>query len=398
MNRRSPLAVIFLTVFLDLLGFGIVLPLAAYYVGALGGSGMTPAQIATASTWLGALYSFTQFLFAPLWGWLSDRVGRRPIILLSVAGSCLSYVLFGLATSLPVLLLSRALAGAMAANISTAQAYVADVTTPEERTKGMGMIGAAIGLGFVLGPAIGAWVGGTEAGRPSMAVPILAAGLAALNLALAFFLLPESLKPGTERRTWSVGVYQRALSHPRVGLPILMFFLGTLAFAAMEWTLTPFLIDRFAFSQRDTGKLFFGLGLIIALVQGGLIRRLAKGGREPQLLVAGTLLMVPGLALIPWAPTVPALWGVLSVLAFGQGIVSPSTSSLISQATSPTEQGAILGVSQGMSSLARAIGPLAAGALIGAQGSVGVAFPAAALVMALAFLLSLRILAGRRAK
>src|SRR5688572_15204411 len=155
MSRRSPLAVIFLTVFLDLLGFGIVLPLAAYYVGALGGSGMSAAEVATASTWLGAIYSFTQFLFAPLWGRLSDRVGRRPVILLSVAGSCLSYVLFGLATSLPVLLFSRALAGAMAANISTAQAYVADVTTPAERTKGMGMIGAAIGLGFVLGPAIG---------------------------------------------------------------------------------------------------------------------------------------------------------------------------------------------------------------------------------------------------
>jgi MFS transporter, DHA1 family, tetracycline resistance protein len=262
----------------------------------------------------------------------------------------------------------------------------------------MGMIGAAIGMGFVLGPAIGAAVGGAHAGRPSMAVPFLAAGLAALNLVLAYFLLPESLKPGTERRMWSLAAYQRALSHPRVGMPILMFFLSTLAFAAMEWTLTPFLMDRFAFSQRDTGKLFFGLGLIIALVQGGLIRRLAKGGREPQLLVVGTLLMIPGLALIPWAPSVPALWGVLAVLAFGQGIVSPSTSSLISQSTLATEQGAILGVSQGMSSLARAIGPLAAGGLIGARGSVSAAFPAAALVMALALLLSLTILGSTKGK
>jgi DHA1 family tetracycline resistance protein-like MFS transporter len=398
MTRRSPLAVIFLAVFLDLLGFGIVLPLAAYYVGALGGNGMSVAEVATFSTWLGAIYSFTQFLFAPLWGRLSDRVGRRPVILVSVAGSCLSYVLFGLATSLPVLLFSRALAGAMAANISTAQAYVADVTTPEERTKGMGMIGAAIGLGFVLGPAIGAAVGGTHTGQPSAAVPFLAAGLAGLNLVLAFFLLPESLKRGAEWRSWSLAAYQRALSHPRVGLPILMFFLSTLAFAAMEWTLTPFLMHRFAFSQRDTGTLFFGLGLIIAFVQGGLVRRLAKGGREPALLVVGTLLMVPGLALIPVAPSVPALWGALSLLAFGQAIVSPSTSSLISQSTAATEQGAILGVSQGMSSLARAIGPLAGGALIAAQGSVSVAFPAAALVMGLAFLLSLRILAGKRGK
>jgi MFS family permease len=402
MSRRSPLGVIFLTVFLDLLGFGIVLPVAAFYVKALGGPGMSNEQVASASTWLGVLYSLTQFFFAPLWGRLSDRVGRRPVILISVTGSCLSYLLFGLARSLPILLASRALAGAMAANISTAQAYVADVTTPEDRTRGMGMIGAAIGLGFVFGPAIAWAVGGSSPGHASPAVPFLAAGLAALNLVLAYFLLPESLKPGApsaaSRRAFGLGPFMQALAHPRVGMPILVFFLSTLAFAAMEWTLTPFLMARYQFSQRQTGELFFGLGIMIAVVQGGLIRRMARGDREPQLLVLGTLLMIPGLALIPRAGSVPGLWGVLAVLAFGQGITSPSVSSLVSKSVEATEQGAFLGVSQGMSSLARAVGPLAAGWLIRAERSVAAPFPAAGVVMGLAFLLSLRVLSARRAK
>lgn len=403
MSRRSPLAVIFFTVFLDLLGFGILLPFTAFYIRAYGGSHMTPAQVATANTWLGTAYSLMQFLFAPVWGRLSDRVGRRPIILISITGSFLSYLLFGFARSLPMLILSRALAGIMAANISTAQAYIADVTTPENRTRGMGMIGAAIGLGFVLGPAMGYAVSGpTHSGQPSPVVPFLAAGLAALDLVLAFFLLPESLKPETQpafgRRDLGLSQLQRALSHPRVGLPITLFFLSTLAFGAMEWSLTPFLIDRFQFGEKQVGELFFFLGILVALVQGGLVRRLAKGGREPQMLVAGTLLMIPGLTLIAAAQTVWGLRGVLAVLALGQGITSPAVSSLISKSTDPAEQGAMLGVSQGMSSLARAVGPLAAGWLIRATHSSAAPFPAGGVVMALAFLLSLRVMAATPAK
>ena len=401
MSRRSPLAVIFFTVFLDLLGFGILLPFTAFYIRAYGGPHMTPDQVATANTWLGTAYSLMQFLFAPVWGRLSDRVGRRPIILISVTGSFLSYLLFGLAHSIPLLIFSRALAGIMAANISTAQAYIADVTTPENRTRGMGMIGAAIGLGFVLGPGIGFAVSGHPPnGQPSVVVPFLAAGLSALNLVFAFFLLPESLKPETPpafgRRDLGLARIQRALSHPRVGLPIMLFFLSTLAFGAMEWSLTPFLMDRFGFRERQIGELFFFLGILIALVQGGLVRRLAKGDREPQMVVAGTLLMIPGLALIAAAHSLWGLRGVLGVLALGQGITSPAVSSLISKSTDPSEQGAMLGVSQGMSSLARAVGPLAAGWLIRATHSSAAPFPAGGVVMALAFLLSLRLMASTK--
>jgi DHA1 family tetracycline resistance protein-like MFS transporter len=265
----------------------------------------------------------------------------------------------------------------------------------------MGMIGAAIGLGFVLGPAIGVAVSGPSHGmEPSAAVPFVAAGLAALNLVFAYFVLPESLKPGTQpafgRRDLGIEPIWRALAHPRVGQPIMLFFLSTLAFGGMEWSLTPFLMDRFHFEQRQIGELFFFLGILIALVQGGLVRRLAKGDREPQMLVAGTLLMIPGLALIAAAHSTAALWGVLAVLALGQGITSPAVSSLVSKSTDSGEQGAMLGVSQGMSSLARAVGPLTAGALIRAFHSSAVPFPAGGIVMALAFLLSLRVMAARR--
>src|SRR5438874_7494429 len=175
MNRRSPLAVIFFTVFLDLLGFGIVIPMAAFYVKALGGPTMSAEQVGTVSTWLGTAYSLMQFVFAPIWGRLSDRVGRRPIILMSVTGSCLSYLLFAFAPSLALLVLSRALAGVMAANLSTAQAYIADVATPENRAKGMGMIGAAFGLGFGCGPGSGWWLRRRSAGgRPTLAGPRVA--------------------------------------------------------------------------------------------------------------------------------------------------------------------------------------------------------------------------------
>jgi MFS family permease len=403
MTRRSPLAVVFFTVFLDLLGFGIVLPLAAYYVEALGGNPRLTA-------WLGTAYSLAQFVFAPFWGRLSDRVGRRPIILMSVTGSFLSWALFsfaasapsarllGLSGSLALLMASRALAGVMAANISTAQAYVADVMTPENRTRGMGLIGAAFGLGFVFGPAIGGVLSHGE-GHPSLAVPLLAAALSLLNLVLAFRFLPESLTPeaareaGQRQSRWQQ--LQDALSNPRVGLPIGMFFLSTLAFAAMEWTLTSFLKHRYDFKPRDAGELFAGLGILIAFVQGGLMRRIAKGGREPQLLVVGTLLMVPGLALLPVARTVPELSWVLIVLALGQGITSPSVSGLISRSTGAAEQGATLGLSQSMSSLARAVGPFAAGWLIEAQG-LAAPFLAAGAVMGLAFLMSLWVMGSTR--
>jgi MFS transporter, DHA1 family, tetracycline resistance protein len=395
--KRSPLFVIFLTVFLDLLGFGIVIPLAPLYVKQFAAE---PALVGRLVGLLGTFYSLMQFLFAPVWGRLSDRVGRRPILLMSISGSCLSYVLFAVAVgmrSLPLLFGSRLIAGAMAANLSTAQAYIADVTTPENRAKGMGMIGAAFGLGFVFGPAVGAWL--SQPGFSPVMVPAVAAGLCFLNVVLAAIRLPESLPPDTraaipERRR-GVRAMAGALADPRVARLVQTLFLVTFAFTMMEWTLALFVAVRFHFGREQAGLLFAALGLLVAFVQGGLVGRLVKRVGEAHLVVAGTLSMALALLLLPTTHTVGSLMAVMALLAFGNGINNPSLSSLTSRAVAPTEQGTILGAAQGFSSLARAVGPFCAGWLF----DLGIAYPylGAALVMAAAFVLSLRVLGQQRA-
>jgi MFS transporter, DHA1 family, tetracycline resistance protein len=394
--RRSPLFVIFLTVFLDLLGFGIVIPLAPLYVKQFAAD---PALVGRLVGLLGTFYSLMQFLFAPVWGRLSDRVGRRPILLMSISGSCLSYVLFAIAVgigSLPLLFGSRLIAGVMAANLSTAQAYIADVTTPENRAKGMGLVGAAFGLGFVFGPALGAWL--SQPGFSPVMVPAVAAGLCFLNVVLAAIRLPESLPPearaAVPERRRGVQAMAVALADARVARLVQILFLVTFAFTMMEWTLALFVSARFHFGREQAGLLFAALGLLVAFVQGGLVGRLVKRVGEAHLVAAGTLAMALALLLLPATHSVGSLMAVMSLLAFGNGINNPSLSSLISRAVGTTEQGTILGAAQGFSSLARAVGPFCAGWLF----DVGMASPylAAALIMAVAFVLSLRVL-GRQA-
>ncbi|MBI2951463.1 MFS transporter, partial [bacterium] len=270
--KGSPLVVLFLTVFIDLLGFGIVLPLLPYYAESFGAGPLTV-------TLLSSSYSLMQFLFAPVWGRLSDRVGRRPILVLSLAGSALSYLLFGLAGSLAALFATRLLAGVCAANISTAQAYIADVTTPETRAKGMGMIGAAFGLGFIFGPAAGGALS-----RYGYAVPaFFAGGLSLLALALALFRLPESLRRqgdppgGAARGGFDLGRLWAALVHPGMGLLLLIFFCSVFAFANLEATFALFVerAARFGYTARETGYLFAYMGVLMSLMQGGLVGRLA---------------------------------------------------------------------------------------------------------------------------
>jgi MFS family permease len=363
-TKRSPLYTIFLTVFLDLLGFGIVIPLAPLYVKQFAAD---PANVGWLVGLMGTSYSLMQFLFAPVWGRLSDRVGRRPVMLVSIAGSCLAYLLFALAVatrSLPLLIASRLGAGITAANLSTAQAYIADVTTPEGRAKGMGMVGAAFGLGFILGPALGAWLSQPSFGP--LAVPGVAAALCFLNLGMAVVRLPESLPPsarGAVRRAGRLSGMAAALADPRVGRPILLLFLATTAFAMLEWTLALFLSRRFGFERERAGYVFAFLGIVLVLVQGGLVGRLARRIGEARMVTLGTGAMALSLALLPWAFSLPALLVVLALLALGNGINTPALSSLTSRGAEATEQGATLGAAQGFSSLARAIGPIVGGLL-----------------------------------
>jgi predicted MFS family arabinose efflux permease len=354
--RRSPLFVVFFTIFLDLLGFGLVLPLLPQFARQFGAS---DTQIGL----LFASYSLMQFLFAPLWGRLSDRIGRRPVLLISISGSAGANLLLAFAPSLAWLLASRLFAGMMAANVGTAQAYVADVTAPADRARGMGMVGAAFGLGFVFGPMLAIFVG--DWGQQG--VGLTAAALSLVDLALAAAILPESLPPERRREARAARGNRlrqmgQALSNPAIGPAILIFFLGTFAFGTFETTFTLFLADRLGVrSPGEVGGYFGYLGVLAALVQGGVTGRLARKTGEAPLVVAGCVLLAAGYGLLPTAAAQPAVLATLALIGFGQALNQPAVNSLISRSAGAAEQGSILGVNQGFSSLARVFGPAAGG-------------------------------------
>jgi DHA1 family tetracycline resistance protein-like MFS transporter len=378
--KRSPLLIIFLTVFLDLVGFGIVLPLLPFYAQHYGATALLVGLLSTS-------FSLMQFLFAPVWGRMSDRVGRRPIILLGLLGSSVSYLIFGLAHSLPVLFFSRLFAGIAGANISTAQAYIADSTTAEKRARGMGLIGAAYGLGFIFGPAIGGTLSHFALNLP----PLFASALAFSNFSAALFLLPESLKPENRiahsHRGLNLGRIKRALGHPQLGIFLTLFFISTFAFANLEATFALMTQKKFGFDAHENGYLFAYIGILITIMQGFLIGRLVKRAGERKLISIGLFSMIFGLGLLPFAPNLLGLLLVLAVLTFGNGITNPSISSSISRVTGPEDQGGILGVGQSMGSLARILGPIWGGLVFD---HLGFQYPyiTGALFMALAFALS----------
>ena len=348
--KKSPLIIIFFTVFIDLVGFGIVLPLLPFYAQTFGATALLVGLLSTS-------FSLMQFLFAPLWGRLSDRVGRRPIILLGLLGSSVSYLVFGLANSLLVLFLSRILAGIAGANISTAQAYIADSTPPEGRAKGMGLIGAAYGLGFIFGPAIGGTLSQFGYGVPAF----FASGLALCNCLAAYFLLPESLNSQsqtfTSRRGLSLAGICGGLRHPELGIFLGCFFISTFAFANLESTFALMTQRKFGLDARHNGYLFAYIGVLITIMQGVLIGRLVKKFGERKLVVIGLFSMIFGLGLLPFSPSLRYLLLVLVFLTFGSGVTNPSITSLISQITGAEDQGGILGVTQSLASLARILGP-----------------------------------------
>ena len=348
--KKSPLVIIFFTVFVDLIGFGIVLPLLPFYAQTFGATALMVGLLSTS-------FSLMQFLFAPLWGRLSDRVGRRPIILLGLLGSSVSYLVFGLANSLIVLFLSRILAGIAGANISTAQAYIADSTPPEGRAKGMGMIGAAYGLGFIFGPAIGGVLSQYGYGVPAF----FASGLAFCNCLAAHFLLPESLtsqgQTFTRRRGLNFAGIYRGLRHPELGIFLACFFISTFAFANLEATFALMTQSKFGLDARHNGYLFAYIGVLITIMQGVLIGRLVKKFGELKLVVIGLFSMIFGLGLLPFSPSLRYLLLTLVILTFGSGVANPSITSLISQVTGAEYQGGILGVTQSLASLARILGP-----------------------------------------
>jgi predicted MFS family arabinose efflux permease len=343
--KSRPLATIFAIVFIDLLGFGIVIPLLPLYA-----DKFHPSPLAFGL--LLASYSAMQFLFAPVLGRLSDRFGRKPVLLISLAGSVVGYLIFAFAGSLAALFAARIIDGISGGNISTAQAYVADVTTAGDRAKGMGVVGAAFGLGFIFGPAI---AGITVLWSPAAPGLTAAAMSACALLATAFFLHePVRTANSPDHRR---GVLP-ALRNPRVLAVLAVFFLLTFAFSNFEATFSQFLHDRMHVTSAGVAFFFVYIGILISIVQGLAIRPLSKRFGEPFLAAAGIALVALGLFLMPSSSTLGVLRGVLVPLTFGIGAANPSLSSLVSKLAGRAERGAVLGAYQSMSSLGRILGPL----------------------------------------
>lgn len=365
MQQKSPLVIIFVTVFIDLVGFGMILPVMPFYAESYGASAFEIGLLATS-------YSLMQFIFAPVWGRLSDRVGRRPIIIMSLFGSAVSLLLFGVARSLLLLFISRLFAGTFAANIPTAQAYIADVTTVENRARGMGLIGAAFGLGFIFGPSIGGLLSPYGYGTPSF----VAAGLALVNCVSAFFLLPESRSrqmiftsaQHAHLSRFNMNNLKAALTHPLVRLFIVLFSLLTFSFANLEATFALLTERLFDYGARENGYLFTYIGIIAALVQGGLIGWLVKKFGEARLVTLGLSVLIIGFVTLPHTHHLPTLLLSIAAVAVGYGLASPSINSLISRNTNEDMQGGVLGMSQSFASLARVLGPAWGGWFFDAYG------------------------------
>jgi MFS family permease len=368
--RRGSLAVIFLTVFIDLLGFGMVIPLLPIYARqfAADESGLLIGLLM-------ASFSAMQFLFAPLWGRLSDRIGRRPVLLVGLAGSVAFYSLFGVATVLKniiLLFVARIGAGICGATIPTAQAYIADTTTLEGRAKGMALIGAAFGLGFTFGPLFGYLAVPSGHGDPGPGPGYAAAGLSAIALLLAIFKLPESLSPESQpahRHLLDLGALRAALATPSIGALLLTLFVCIFAFANFETTVSMLLKgderrvqgSPFHLDFRQVCLTFAYIGFTLTLAQGVLVRRLSGRVSEGLMASSGAAIEVVGFGLMIAAigqSSLPLLFVALTIVVVGFALMMPSLNSLISRRSDPARQGGILGVGQSVSSLARILGPV----------------------------------------
>ncbi len=359
-QSKGSLFVIFTTVFMDLVGFGMVIPLIGIYAKHYGAHGWMLAAV-------GASYSAMQFVFAPVWGRLSDQFGRRPILLVSLAGSTVSYLLFGLAGSLWMLLASRLFAGMFAANVSAAMAYIADVTTRENRARGMALIGAAFGIGFTLGPPLG----GIASARLGLAAPgLVASAICGLNFLVALVRLTESLPRELRRQAGHRSLspidfhhLSRAWKHELLWGLIAIFMLISYGFSSMEQPFSLLIQDRLNLDTTEAGYraglIFMCLGLTSGLVQGGFVRRLGPRFGEKRLLVAGLSLYVFAAPLFPYLPSYGLFFVGAVLIGIANGLVNPNLTALISRCAAADEQGTVLGLAQGFGSLGRVLGPLA---------------------------------------
>ena len=391
--RKPSLGVIFLTVLLDLLGFGLVMPFLALQARDTFGVDASVAAL------LGTTYSAMQFVFMPVWGKLSDRIGRRPVMLWSVLASALSMAALGgslaFTSSVIWLFVTRALSGMATANIGTASAYIADITTPEERVKGMGMIGMAFGIGFVVGPGVGGVLSSIPLnGREGPWACFAAAALSLINFVWACFSLPESLpeerrqRAQADRSTRLEGL-RLATQTPGIARAAVANFLIILAFSGLENTYALFTKDIFGLTQRQVGMLFVFMGVMGAGIQGGFMRRASGRYRETSLAFVGIVLQLGAFVgiVISAAAGVWLLLLASAALSIGNGFTQPSISAYISRLADPARQGETLSGVQSLSSLGRVFGPLIAGQLYTFAPSAP--FGGGAVILLLALLIAL---------
>jgi len=382
MPRNRPLLIIFLIVFVNLLGFGIIIPLLPFYADHVGA---TPLAVGL----LFAAYSVSQVLATPVLGNLSDRYGRRPVLLLSLLGTVISFALLAVANVLWLLFVARIIDGLSGGNISTARAYISDVTEEKDRARAYGLIGAAFGLGFIFGPALGGLLARFGYSAPATA----AAVLAALALGLTWVALPESHQPGAlpagqnARRPSPWRDLPRLLTRPLLGRLLLVNLLYWAAFAVYETTFALFAKARFNWGMSQVGYLLAALGVVGAIVQGGLIGMVVRRLGEKTTLVGGLFLAAAGLGAAAFIRSVPIFILVLLPAAVGAALSSPALIALISHTAGPAEQGRVQGVSGALESLGRVIGPVWGNGLLGAIGE-GAAYFSAALVMLLVALIA----------
>ncbi|OGX41740.1 MAG: hypothetical protein A3C53_08685 [Omnitrophica WOR_2 bacterium RIFCSPHIGHO2_02_FULL_68_15] len=357
MTRRSPLAIIFGVVFIDLVGFGIVIPILPLYAERFGAS---PVVIG----WLLGIYSAMQMLCAPLLGRLSDRIGRRPVLLVSVLGTAAGFFLMGTANTLTLLFVARVIDGATGGNLSTALAYIADVTPPEERSKRMGLVGAAFGLGFIVGPALG----GIFSHVAPQAPFFVAGALALLNAAALAAWLPESLPPERRVRTFHVaGARSLDLAPParrRLACTLGAYFLTTVAFSLLTATYPLFTNRRFGYGPSENGYLFATQGFLAAIVQGGLLGWLIRHSSDKTMTVVGVVGLGVGLVILPFNGTAAALLATTAALAVSHGLVASTLNGLASRTVGAAVQGRVMGLMQSAASLARIVGPVLGGWLL----------------------------------
>jgi DHA1 family tetracycline resistance protein-like MFS transporter len=375
MDKR--LGSLFIVSVIDILGFGILIPLVPYM----------GVRFNTAPEWITPImgtYSLCQLIAAPLWGNLSDRYGRRPILMTSLAGACVSYLILGFADSIWWLLISRMLGGFMAGNISAAFAYASDVSEPGKRAASLGLIGAAIGIGFTVGPAVGGLLAGNDLRTANFLRPAaVSACLSIVAILLVAFMLPESNTAAQRGEGPRIGPLQLLLERPTLRFIAMAVLLVTIAQSVLDSILGIWALNRFGFGPRTVGLLIFCIAVLAVLMQGGLVRILVPRLGECKLATLGVLTFVAGLLIVGQAPNVALTVTGLALCGVGVGAFSPSNSALASKQSAAHERGIVMGTYQSSSSLARAIGPFLSGPIYASLGAnapflaaAGIALPA----------------------